>query len=101
VGDLPYLASHSDFQHHRLSCAAGATTYVFLAAVALKLARNTPEAIKFRRRYEAKEISKGEYVKGMSLEKNRIANISWVSPIRSSGFAWNNFPKPQVFYNVG
>lgn len=83
MSDLP--AGYSEFQHYPL-LAAGATTYVFLAAVALKLARNTPRAIQCRRRYETKEIAKEQYAKVMSLEKNRIANISWVSSILSIGF---------------
>ena len=67
--------------------AAGASTFVFLAAVALKLCRNTPEAIEYRRRYEAREITKEEYANGLSLEKHRIVNISWVSPIRPVRFS--------------
>jgi len=64
-------------------CSPGATTFVFLAAVALKLCRNTPEAIEYRRKYQAQEITQHEYQMGLSSEKHRIVNISWVSLIRS------------------
>jgi len=57
-----------------ISCA---TTFVFLAAIALKLCRNTPEAIEYRRQYQAKEITQREYQVGLSSEKHRIVNISW------------------------
>lgn len=81
VGD--FRADKSEFQHEILSLLAGATTFVFLAAVALKLARNTPKAIEFRQKYEAGAIKRGVYEKCVSLQKSQIVNISWVSTIRS------------------
>lgn len=67
---------------------------MYLAAVAMKLAGNTPEAMVNRQRYEAKEITKEEYEKNKSLEKNRIPNISWVSPGHLVGSSWGNTLNP-------
>jgi NADH:ubiquinone oxidoreductase subunit 3 (subunit A) len=54
-------------------------TLVFFAAVFPHLARNTPYSRKLRDRYEAGEIKLEEYEMEVSLEKNRISNISTAS----------------------
>jgi len=65
-------------------------TFVFLAAMALRLSWVTPEAIECQRRYEANEITMEEYEKGMSSQKSRLVNISWASLIRAIGFSCIN-----------
>ncbi|CAK5263395.1 unnamed protein product, partial [Mycena citricolor] len=51
-------------------------TLVFYAALFPRLARNTAHASEIRTQYEAEKISKEEYEKEESLEKNLISNIS-------------------------
>ena len=53
-------------------------TLVFYAAAFPRLARNTPHARALRERLENNEISREEYEREESLEKNRISNISTV-----------------------
>ena len=55
-------------------------TLVFYAALFPRLARNTPHARKLWDMCQAGEISAEEYEIEESLEKNRISNISNVSP---------------------
>ena len=54
-------------------------TLVFYAAVFPRLARNTPQARKLLKRYEAGEIERKDYELEESMEKNRINNISTAS----------------------
>ena len=54
-------------------------TLVFYAAVFPRLARNTPQARKLLKRYEAGEIERKDYELEESMEKNRISNISTAS----------------------
>ncbi|KAJ3522913.1 hypothetical protein NMY22_g11679 [Coprinellus aureogranulatus] len=51
-------------------------TLVFYAAAFPRLARNTAHTRTLRQRFEAGEISREEYEREESLEKNRISNIS-------------------------
>lgn len=53
-------------------------TLVFYAAAFPRLARNTPHARALREKLETGEISREEYEREESLEKNRISNISTV-----------------------
>ena len=53
-------------------------TLVFYAAAFPRLARNTPHARTLREKLETGEISREEYEREESLEKNRISNISTV-----------------------
>lgn len=53
-------------------------TLVFYAAAFPRLARNTPRARALLVKYEAGDVSREEYEKEESLEKNRISNISTV-----------------------
>lgn len=52
---------------------------MFIAAVSLRLARNTRESIEYRRQFEVGDITRKEYDQGISLQRSRINNISWVS----------------------
>ena len=61
-------------------------TLVFYAALFPRLARNTLHARTLRAKYDAGEISRGDYEMGESLEKNRISNISTVSDSPSKSF---------------
>lgn len=54
-------------------------TLVFYAAVFPRLARNTPHAKDLKRKYDNGEVDKEVYSKEVSLEMNRISNISTVS----------------------
>lgn len=56
-------------------------TLVFYAAVFPRLARNTAHARELLRKYEDGEVTREEYEREESLEKNRISNISTVCPI--------------------
>lgn len=56
-----------------VTCAA---TWVFYAAAYPRLARNTARTREFEGKYRRHEISKDECDVGVSLEKNRISNIS-------------------------
>lgn len=58
-------------------------TLVFYAAAFPRLARNTPHARALREKLESGEISREEYEREESLEKNRISNISTVRPART------------------
>ena len=53
-------------------------TLVFYAAVFPRLARNTARTRQLEDMYRKREISKDELDLGVSLEKNRISNISTV-----------------------
>ena len=55
-------------------------TLVFYAAIFPRLARNTQHSRNLRERYDNDEISAEVYEQEESLEKNRISNISTVSP---------------------
>ncbi|KAJ6561545.1 autophagy-related protein 22-like protein [Mycena vulgaris] len=51
-------------------------TLVFYAALFPRLARNTPHARELKEKFEAGEVTKEEYEREESLEKNLISNIS-------------------------
>jgi hypothetical protein len=53
-------------------------TLVFYAAVFPRLARNTLHSRSLQARFEAGEISRVDYEMEVSLERNRISNISTV-----------------------
>ena len=53
-------------------------TLVFYAAIFPRLARNTARTRQLEDMYGKREISKDELDLGVSLEKNRISNISTV-----------------------
>jgi hypothetical protein len=55
-------------------------TLVFFAAAFPRLARNTQHSRALRESFESGEVSLEEYEMEESLEKNRISNISTVSP---------------------
>lgn len=57
-------------------------TLVFYAALFPRLARNTPHARRLRAQYESGDLDAKEYELEESLEKNRISNISTVSPFK-------------------
>ena len=59
-------------------------TLVFYAAAFPRLARNTPHARALREKLETGEISREEYEREESLEKNRISNISTVRALGPS-----------------
>ncbi|KAF8321694.1 hypothetical protein DL93DRAFT_2163290 [Clavulina sp. PMI_390] len=56
-----------------------ASTFAFLAATVVRLARNTEPAINARRDLLDGHISSDEYAKVVSFEKSRISSISWVN----------------------
>jgi hypothetical protein len=53
-------------------------TLVFYAAIFPRLARNTAHTRSLKQRHEVGEISREEFDREESLEKNRISNISTV-----------------------
>lgn len=55
-------------------------TLVFYAAAFPRLARNTAHARELKEKYDNGLVSRDEYELEESLEKNRISNISTVSP---------------------
>ncbi len=55
-------------------------TLVFYSAIFPRLARNTLHSRTLRARFEAGDISRSDYEVEVSLEKNRISNISTVCP---------------------
>ena len=61
-------------------------TLVLYVAMFPRLARNTPQSRAARRRYEAGETSREECEQVVSLQYNRISNISTVSNVTLSIF---------------
>ena len=64
-------------------------TLVFYAAAFPRLARNTARTRQLEGMYREGEISKDELDLGVSLEKNRISNISTVCYSRGHTLNWH------------
>ena len=75
-------------------------TLVLYIAMFPRLARNTPQSRAARRRYEAGETSREECEQVVSLQHNRISNISTVSDVTFIDI-WNHSKLFQGYSNIG
>ena len=76
-------------------------TLVFYAAVFPRLARNTAHARSLKEKLDNGQISQDEYELEESLEKNRISNISTVSPRESAKRECGCSDELKMHSNVG
>ncbi|EPQ58895.1 hypothetical protein GLOTRDRAFT_135909, partial [Gloeophyllum trabeum ATCC 11539] len=67
---------HTAMALYMLGFIAYGATLVFYAALFPRLARNTPRARLLRDKYDRGEVSREEWEREESLEKNRVSNIS-------------------------